>query len=166
MNYARGSILPFARGSKPTPTSKGFVGTLVQAVANITTVQTELLQDHFRLGHYDIRKTQNIFKRDEHGNSALNCICPQISTCKVPMCRACMFGKVIIQSLDSKISLNNIEHTNVIKNNDLDPGVRISTDQYICRIRVDYHTQGGVKTLKKCTQKVFFGSWIQINYKL
>ena len=81
---------------------------LVQAVANITTGQTELLQNHSRLGYYDMRKTHNIFKRDEHGNSVLNSICPQVSTSKVPIYRACMLGKARMQSLGSKISLDNI----------------------------------------------------------
>ena len=56
-NYTRGSILPFARGTKTVRSPTGLVGELIRAAANSTTGQLELRNAHGKLGHYDIRKT-------------------------------------------------------------------------------------------------------------
>ena len=56
-NYTKGSILPFARGTKTVRSPTGFVGGLIRAAANLTTGQLELRNAHDKLGHYDIRKT-------------------------------------------------------------------------------------------------------------
>ena len=58
-----------------------------------------------------------------------------------------------MQSLGIKISVANIEHTNVINNNDLNPGARLSTDQYVCCIKGRLSYTRGVKIPKKCTQE-------------
>ena len=107
----------------------------MQAVNNLATRKMELLNTHSRLGHYDIHKFQKLFKRDEQYNSILSTICLQAATCKVTLCMSCILGKARMQSFGSKISVDNVDHTNVIKVNDLDPDVRVSTYQYVCQIK-------------------------------
>jgi len=44
-------------------------------------------------------------------------------------------GKAKLQSMGNKSSTPNVDHIDVIKNNDLAPGIRVSSDQYVCRIK-------------------------------
>ena len=50
----------------------------------------------------------------------------------------------------SKFSKANIEHTDVIKNNDLNPGASVSTDQYVCRIKGRLLYTRGREDPKEC----------------
>ena len=134
-DYAKRSLLPFTRGTKTVRSSKAFVGEMIKAAVNLTQGQIELRNTHDKLGHYDIRKTQSLFKGSQQRAPILNPICPQAATCKVPLCRACMMGKARLQSMGNKSSTPNVDHSDVIKNNDLAPGIRVSSDQYVCRIK-------------------------------
>ena len=60
-DYARGSILPFARGIKTVWSPNGFIGELIRVVSNLSPGQVELRNTYDKLGHYDIRKTQSLF---------------------------------------------------------------------------------------------------------
>ena len=134
-DYAKRSLLPFARATKTVRSSKAFVGEMIKAAVNLTQGQIELRNTHDKLGHYDIRKTQSLFNGSQQRAPILNPICPQAATCKVPLCRACMMGKARLRSMGNKSSTPNVDHTDVIKNNDLAPGIRVSSDQYVCRIK-------------------------------
>ena len=54
---------------------------------------------------------------------------------KLTHARACMIGKARLQTMGNKISTPNVDHSDVIKNNYLAPGIRVSSDQYVCRIK-------------------------------
>ena len=76
-DYTRGSILPFARGTKTVQSPKGFIGELIRVASNMSSGQVELRNTHDKLGHYDIRKTQSLFTGSPQRASVLNPICPQ-----------------------------------------------------------------------------------------
>ena len=61
-DYAKHSLLPFAGGTKTVRSSKAFVREMIEAAVNLTQGQIELRNTYDKLGHYDIRKTQSLFK--------------------------------------------------------------------------------------------------------
>ena len=60
---------------------------------------------------------------------------PGIKTCTLPLCVACLKGKGKVTSLPSTVEGPNLSHFEVIKDVDLLPGSRVSTDQYECRVK-------------------------------
>ena len=96
-SYFTQSLLYFATGETPIPTSRGFLGELIKVAAKVITGQIDLLSAHTKLGHYGIRKTQILFKRGNQGGnkstSILKHICPQTFICKVSLYRSFMLCK-------------------------------------------------------------------------
>ena len=134
-NYTRGSILPFAVGTKIVRSPKGLVGESIRVAVNLITGQIELQNTNNKLGYYNIRKKPSLFRGGNQSAPVLNHICPQAITCKVPLCWACIMGKARLQSMGNTNSTPHTNHPNLIENNDLVPRVRVSSDQYMCRIK-------------------------------
>ena len=96
----------------------------------ISKSQEELLLWHSILGHYDIVNTQGLIK---HGDVVSKQ--PGSATCTIPMFRSCEAGKGKKVGYKSTNHHPNPKHTNVLKEGDLQPGGRVSTDQYEYRVK-------------------------------
>lgn len=56
--------------------------------------------------------------------------------------------KARLQSMGNKRSKPNIYHSDVIKDNDLTPGTRVSSDRYVCRVKGRLHYTRGQEDSK------------------
>ena len=91
---------------------------------------------HGILGHYDIDGTQRLMVGKFIDTVPL--LLPKrpgVKTCNVPLCRSCLRGKGIRTYLNSSIGSPTVEHDDLIKQNHLQPGDCVITDQYECRVK-------------------------------
>lgn len=67
------------------------------------------------------------------------------NTCYIPLCTTYLRGKGGITLLNSKVSLPDPEHLDVLKEEDLMPGDNVNTDQYECRVKGRLPSTRGTK---------------------
>jgi hypothetical protein len=83
---------------------QAYLNVLASDNVNLTHSQKELLQWHFRLGHFNLRWIQRL-TRVREGDKTAEPILPtrhkSTSSCQLPICAACQFGKAHKQSGDS-----------------------------------------------------------------
>ena len=105
--------------------------------------QKELLLWKSILGHFDVRNTQNLIR-----GGIIPTKLPGARTYDIPMCRVCVVGKYKRVGITKSKYIINPEHTDVIKQEDLLPGERVSMDQFECRIkgRLPYTKVGEIRT--------------------
>ena len=121
---------------------------------NISNAQEDILYWHNTFGHYNIQRTQSLFKLV--GDNIDPVIIPKLPAAKtysVPICISCILYKGRLTSTQDKISTPNIKRSDVIKNSDLIPGDCVITDQYECRVKGRLTNTRGCEDPEKCIMK-------------
>ena len=132
INYHPRSNLPILVLTMPKSRAK-YERELISALCvtdasnqNLTNAQKELLKWHFRLGHVGFRHIQWLVRvgRLKVANSK------GVSTCVIPKCAACEFGKASRRPTKADVTQSIPEKEMELKKNDLLPGQRVSVDHY------------------------------------
>ena len=105
---------------------------------NLTTSQRELALWHWRLCHAHWKWVQKLFARrrptredpDEETSPILEAKAPKVSSCPNPLCAACQLGKQARRTPNQGVTQGQRPQM-AIRREDLDPGVKVSCDQYI-----------------------------------
>ena len=114
---------------------------------NITAAQKDLLLWHFRLGHLGFAHLQHLMRPRtiEDLRSTIKtekpviidpCIVPKnpsTRTCKPPLCASCQIARAKRRSTD--VSTTTVHQEALLKVSDLQPGNRVSVDQYESSVR-------------------------------
>ena len=127
---------------------------------NITAAQKDLLLWHFRLGHMGFQRLQqlmrsrtvealdhHIIKSEKKSSKSITvdpCIVPKnpsTRTCKPPLCAACQIARAKRRPTD--VSTTTIHQEALLKVKDLEPGARVSVDQYESAVRGRLATSRG-----------------------
>lgn len=137
---------------------------------NITAAQKELLLWHSRFGHLGFSHVQSLMRPREttvvgNGRSSTTttastgpCITPKISTtatCKPPLCAACQIARAKRRSTETSTTITDREL--LLKIGDLEPGGRVSLDQYESSVRGRLSTSRGKESFgaKYCGGTIF-----------
>ena len=108
---------------------------------NLTKSQQLLLHWHTKLGHMDFHAVQAMARHD-------NTMPKEISTCKVPLCQACAFGKAKRRA---------IKNPKVVGGNKtLSPGELCATDQMEAGIGGYMYTKRGPRSSRRYHIATFF----------
>lgn len=105
---------------------------------NLSKSQKELLLWHQRLGHAGQGWIQDLMRKQkkEVGETAESPLIPNhdpaATGCKHARCAACLLARQHRKSAGSSFTTNKPEKNMAIRANDLVPGQRVSTDQYVC----------------------------------
>ena len=123
---------------------------------NITRAQKELLLWHWRFGHCGFqwvqslaaipRTTINGTVSDTKGTALLPTKNPGVSSCTAPLCAACQLAKQSRRGSDTSSELQDPSKHMSLRTNDLQPGDRVSIDQFVSTVggRLQ-HTKGKEK---------------------
>ena len=101
---------------------------------NLTTAQKELLQWHFRLGHFNLRWIQRLTRVREGEKEPVLPTKTKASSCQVPLCAACQFGKMHRRTEGAVIQEKVDEKDGSLKVNHLRPGQVVSADQFVSKL--------------------------------
>jgi hypothetical protein len=113
---------------------------------NLTDAQKEILRWHFRLGHFNLSWIQQLTRVREGEEAILPTSVKGASSCQLPLCAACQFGKAHRRAEDAIHHEKKPEREGVLKAGHLKPGEVVSTDQYVSKLRGRlYHTRGQEK---------------------
>ena len=165
--YSKESNLPIALETKRNAIIKSkFAGKAYILAAssgrlNISKAQEELLILHGILGHYEIAETQRLMMGKVI--DAVPLLLPKhpgVATCNFPLCRSRLRGKGRRTSLNSSIGSPTVEHADVIKQNHLQPGDCVSTDQYECRVKGRLSN----KKFKEYYQRMYCGGTVFVDH--
>jgi len=122
---------------------------------NLTLAQKQLLQWHFKLGHTSFATLQALTRKGQLPSI--------ISRCAPPLCASCRFGAA------SRTPTGKSSHHQVpevqgghghIKANDLQPGQRVSVDNYDSRVRGRLRTSAG----KTSPDQMYCGGTIFVDH--
>ena len=126
---------------------------------NITAAQKDLLLWHFRLGHMGFAHLQQLMRprtvdtvdhMDSKSDSKSKptvvdpCIVPKnpaTRTCKLPLCAACQIARAKRRPTD--VATTTVHQEALLKIKDLEPGARVSVDQYESSVRGRLATSRG-----------------------
>ncbi|KAI2509575.1 hypothetical protein MHU86_4836 [Fragilaria crotonensis] len=122
---------------------------------NLTGAQKELLLWHSRLGHLGFSHVQRLMRpRDierlsssSKPTSADACLVPKhpsTRTCQPPLCAACQIARAKRRSTD--VSTTTVHSEQLLKIGDLQPGGRVSIDQYESAVRGRLSTSRGMES--------------------
>jgi hypothetical protein len=111
---------------------------------NLTLPQKELLAWHFRLGHFNLRWIQRLTRvREGDDEPALLTKHPKTSSCPIPQCAACRFGKAHRLPDGAHRQEIRVEKDGALKVGHLKPGDMVSIDQFVSKVRGRLpHTKG------------------------
>ena len=113
---------------------------------NLSRTQKGLLLDHARLGHISMHVIQKLYQCPGDYTPPFDISEPDCDPClltkdkgqikcTVPLCETCQFAKARRRGAKSKTTKANPDHTNVIREDDLQPGDCFSVDQYSAGVR-------------------------------
>jgi hypothetical protein len=122
---------------------------------NITRAQKELLLWHWRFGHCGFQwvqslaalpRTDGVGERDTKNTVLLPTKNPGVSSCAAPLCAACQLAKQSRRGSDTSSELKDPAKHMSLRSNDLQPGDRVSIDQFVSTVggRLQ-HTKGKEK---------------------
>ena len=105
-----------------------------ETTQNLTASQRELLLWHHRLGHGNFQWIQRLFaQRPDHltgtSTSILHAKAPSVSSCPLPLCAACQMAKQTRRT--PARGSRTAPPEGVLRSNHLQPGDKVSVDQYI-----------------------------------
>jgi hypothetical protein len=112
-----------------------------EANQNLTSSQRELLLWHWRLCHAHWKWVQKLFATrrpsreapDEDTSPILVAKTPKVSSCPAPLCAACQLGKQTRTTPDQGVTRGQPPQM-AIRKEDLEPGMKVSCDQYITSV--------------------------------
>jgi hypothetical protein len=111
---------------------------------NLTTAQKELLKWHFRLGHISFQAIQTLLRTGVLARSdQTKALHKAASTCALPKCASCQFGKARCRPAPSKTSMSVASNEGALKQNVLHPGQKVSVDHFICSTKGRLYTSRG-----------------------
>ncbi|KAI2498105.1 hypothetical protein MHU86_16415 [Fragilaria crotonensis] len=127
---------------------------------NLTRAQMELLQWHWRLGHCNFQWIQSLAATprkniiDEEGKCEIPPLLPTkekgVSSVPVPLCAACQLAKQSRRGTATSTEIKIEERDSILKAEKLEPGDRVSIDQFVSTIRGRLsHTKGKEKADEK-----------------
>ena len=102
--------------------------------SNLTIGQQELLQWHFRLGHFNMEWIQRLLRVREGENDSVLSHKSKANTCDRPQCAACHFAKMKRRSTGSSSEQKVMNKDGILKVGNLKPGDVVSTDQYVSKL--------------------------------
>ena len=115
----------------------GFLAPEPSGRLNVSKAMEELLYCHNICGHYDIGKTQRLNKiRVDDLEPMIVSKSHGVASCNIPLYRSCLYGKGRLTYMHKATSKPTVEHSNIIKEDDLLSGDCVSTDQHKCIIWV------------------------------
>jgi hypothetical protein len=127
---------------------------------NLTLAQKELLKWHWKLGHANFSWIQSLSRKpkDTVGEDpVLKTKHGGVPFCPAPLCAACQLAKQKRRGAGTEFSKKNPEKEMSLKVDDLQPGDRVSVDQYMSSVpgRLP-HTHGKEKKEDKYTGGTLF----------
>jgi hypothetical protein len=102
---------------------------------NLTYAQKELLQWHFRLGHFNLRWIQDLTRVREGAQEPVLPCKHRANTCDIPLCQACQHAKAHLQPDQTTVERPVEAREGVLRANHLRPGEVVSTDQFVSKVR-------------------------------
>jgi hypothetical protein len=126
---------------------------------NLTLSQKELLQWHFRLGHFHMEWIQKLFRvREGDGQSVLPSR-HKANSCPVPQCAACHYAKQHLRATKATIETKVEQKEGSLKAEHVRPGDMVSTDQYVSKVTGRLpHTRG-----KESEREQYVGGTIYVD---
>ena len=135
--------------------------------SNLSSAQLELLSWHYRLGHVNMHSLQRILhhskptdNKDTSEELCHPCIVntkfASTKTCPVPKCPACILGKM--ERIPKSTTRTHKSSTGILGQNAVNPGDRVSSDQYEVRLK------GRTLTTSKDQNQMYNGGTIFIDH--
>jgi len=111
---------------------------------NLLVEQKELLQWHFKLGHFNLAWIQSLTRiREGDLGPILPTRLKKATSCQLPKCAACEYAKAHRIPEGADVSKKLPEKDGILKDNVLKPGEVVSTDQYVSKLRGRLSTSKG-----------------------
>lgn len=99
---------------------------------NLSNAQKELLAWHYKLGHINLQHIQRLTKSRSEDPPFLPCRLSGTSSCQLPLCTACEYGKAHRHPDNTTSTSKRKEKDGILKANQLRAGAVVSVDQYVC----------------------------------
>ena len=120
---------------------------------NLSAPQKELLLWHWKLGHPNFQWVQHLTRKPQDTAGVPAIIEPKhrtVSSCHAPLCAACSLAKQHRRTPPTRVSTPIRDCERLLRQGDLEPGARVSIDQYMSALpgRLG-HTKGKEKKKDK-----------------
>lgn len=150
-----GSLLPLAyltraKDYRAKSGSEKTFNVLSRANVNLSAGQKELLGWHFKLRHFNVAWIQRLTRPTRDGRPPLIPFRLEgVPTCDVPLCAACCFSKATTLSVETSTITQDRAKRDSLKRNNICPGSRVSTDQFVSSARGRLPTTAGKEREKE-----------------